>query len=122
MYNQPKRAKRLFFDVIPRMVDDYATHLERFHDEDPEKQIENPVWHIHMGQPPQETTPVSFTLLLNLAGVCQAEEPAVIWAYLGQYAPGFRRKPPPSGAACGIRCRLLSGNGAAGQNLARARC
>ena len=61
MYNQPKRAKRLFFDVIPRMVDDYATHLERFHDEDPEKQIENPVWHIHMGQPPQETTPVSFT-------------------------------------------------------------
>ena len=88
MYNQPKRAKRLFFDVIPRMVDDYVTHLDRFHDEAPEKQIENPVWHIHMGQPPQETTPVSFSLLLNLAGVCQAEEPAVIWAYLGQYAPG----------------------------------
>ena len=95
MYNQPKRAKRLFFDVIPRMVDDYVTHLDRFHDEAPEKQIENPVWHIHMGQPPQETTPVSFSLLLNLAGVCQAEEPAVIWAYLGQYAPGFRLKAIP---------------------------
>ena len=95
MYNQPKRAKRLFFDVIPRMVDDYATHLERFPEEPAEKQIENPVWHIHQGNPPQETTPVSFSLLLNLAGVCQAEGPDVIWAYLGQYAPGVSPESHP---------------------------
>ena len=28
MYNKPREAKRLFFDVIPRQVDDYLTYLE----------------------------------------------------------------------------------------------
>lgn len=95
MYNQPKRAKRLFFDVIPRMVDDYSTHLEKFAEDPREKQIENPVWHIHQGNPPAETTPVSFSLMLNLAGVCQAEGPEVIWGYLRQYAPGVSPESHP---------------------------
>jgi lysyl-tRNA synthetase class 1 len=89
MYNQPKRAKRLFFDVVPKMVDEYFTHLEKYADAKPEGQVENPVWHIHGGAPPEETVPVSFSLLLNLAGVCQASTPEVIWGYLEQYASGI---------------------------------
>ena len=87
MYNQPKRAKRLYFDVVPKMVDDYFSHQSAFRDQDTAAQIENPVWHIHQGQPPQVDMPVSFSLLLNLAGVCQAETADVIWGYLVQYAP-----------------------------------
>lgn len=90
MYHQPKRAKRLFFDVIPKMVDEYFTHLEKYAEAEPQKQIDNPVWHIHDGMPPAESgrpPTISFSLLLNLAGVCQASTPEVIWGYLVQYAP-----------------------------------
>jgi len=95
MYNQPKRAKRLFFDVVPKMVDEYYSHLEKFQEQDQAAGIDNPVWHIHAGKPPAETLPVGFSLLLNLAGVCQAETPEVIWGYLGQYAPGLTAQNSP---------------------------
>jgi len=95
MYNQPKRAKRLFFDVVPKMVDEYYSHLEKFADADDAAKIDNPVWHIHQGHPPVETPPVGFSLLLNLAGVCQAEHSEVIWGYLKQYAPGVSAETHP---------------------------
>jgi len=72
---------------VPKMVDDYFSHQSAYGDQDTAAQIENPVWHIHQGQPPQFDVPVSFSLLLNLAGVCQAETAEVIWGYLVQYAP-----------------------------------
>ena len=87
MFNQPRRAKRLYFDVVPKMVDDYFSHLKAFGDQDAAAQLENPVWHIHEGAPPAVDMPISFSLLLNLAGVCQADSAAVIWGYLAQYAP-----------------------------------
>jgi len=96
MYNQPKRAKRLFFDVVPKMVDEYFTHLEKYAVAEEKAKIENPVWHIHSGNPPSEVVPVSFSLLLNLAGVCQASSPDVIWGYLEQYAPGTSAQTHPT--------------------------
>lgn len=95
MYNQPKRAKRLFFDVVPKMVDEYFTHLEKYADAEANVKVDNPVWHIHGGMPPAETVPVSFSLLLNLAGVCQASSPDVIWGYLEQYAAGVSPETHP---------------------------
>src|SRR5246500_515230 len=53
MYQKPRAAKRLYFDVIPRAVDDYLTFLEKFPNESPAQQLENPVWHIHDGHPPK---------------------------------------------------------------------
>ncbi len=88
MYQQPRRAKRLYFDVIPKTVDDYLTFLSKFPDEETEKRIENPVWHIHHGQPPApESSGLSFSLLLNLASVCHAEDKSVVWGYVSRYAP-----------------------------------
>lgn len=95
MYNQPKRAKRLFFDVVPKMVDEYFTHLEKYDGADAAAQIDNPVWHIHAGNPPKANIPVGFSLLLNLAGVCQAESPDVIWGYLKQYTEGVSPETHP---------------------------
>jgi lysyl-tRNA synthetase, class I len=51
MFQKPRAAKRLYFDVIPRAVDDYLSHLAVYNGQD-EKRLENPVWHIHNGQPP----------------------------------------------------------------------
>ena len=90
MFQQPRRAKRLFFDVIPKNVDEYQTFLSKLsEEEDPAKQLENPAWHIHHGTPPApEGSGLSFGLLLNLASVCHAEEKSVVWGYVERYAPG----------------------------------
>ncbi len=86
MFQKPRAAKKLYFDVIPRAVDDYLAHLEAYDAAD-EKRMENPVWHIHDGQPPQPGTKLSFGMLLNLASVCNTEDPAVLWGFISRYAP-----------------------------------
>ncbi len=87
MFQSPKKAKRLYFDVIPRQVDDYSTFLDKFLEQDEGKQITNPVWHMHKHQPPPGGLPISFAMLLNLASVVNAEEPAVLWSFIQRYAP-----------------------------------
>jgi lysyl-tRNA synthetase class 1 len=85
MYQSPRKAKRLYFDVIPRMVDDYAAHLERAPGETSDEVQENPVWHIHSGQPPVPSQPLSFSILLNLASACNAEDKDVLWGFITRY-------------------------------------
>ena len=87
MYQKPKTAKRLFFDVIPRAVDEYLSHLERYSAQEPEKHLDNPAWHIHTGHPPVEEAHLSFNVLLNLANVCHSEDKAVLWHFISRYRP-----------------------------------
>jgi len=87
MFQKPKAAKRLYFDVIPRQVDEYARMLEAFEEQEPAKQIDNPVWFIHMGSPPSERAHLSFNILLNLASVCHSEDKAVLWHFISRYRP-----------------------------------
>jgi len=86
MYQKPRAAKRLYFDVIPRTVDDYLEFLRKYPEEEPPRRLENPVWHIHNGNPPPPETPFSYGILLNLAAVANAEEPAVLWGFISRYA------------------------------------
>lgn len=95
MYQKPKAAKKLHFDVIPRAVDDYYTFLGKYPAEKPEAQIENPVWHIHSGHPPAHGVPVSFTMLLNLVSASNAEDAGVLWGFLSRYAPGASPQSEP---------------------------
>jgi lysyl-tRNA synthetase class 1 len=87
MYHQPRRAKRLFFDVIPKHVDEYLGFIEKFPQQDAAERLENPVWHIHGGTPPAPDAEIGFGLLLNLASVCQASEEETLWGYISRYAP-----------------------------------
>ena len=87
MYQSPRKAKRLYFDVIPRMVDDYAAHLEKFPGETEEEQRENPAWHIHGGEVPPPSQPLTFAVLLNLASACNAEDKTVLWGFITRYVP-----------------------------------
>ncbi len=88
MFQKPKAAKRLYFDVIPRAVDEYLTFLEKFPAEDDAKRLNNPVWHIHQGKPPQPEAGLSYNILLNLASVCHAEDRSVLWHFISRYVPG----------------------------------
>jgi lysyl-tRNA synthetase class 1 len=54
VFGSPRSAKRLHFDVIPRAADEYLQQLEAFPKQEPDKQLENPVWHVHAGSPPEE--------------------------------------------------------------------
>ncbi|CAO4176988.1 lysine--tRNA ligase [Methylorubrum aminovorans] len=93
MYNKPREAKRLFFDVIPRHVDEYDNFLGRFSGQEAKHRLGNPVWHLHAGSPPEvETiddagTTLSFGMLLNLVAVANAEDEAVLWGFIRRYAP-----------------------------------
>ena len=88
MYRKPRAAKRLYFDVIPREVDEYVALLEAFPGQGPAQRLENPVWHIHDGNPPAAEVPLGYSLLLNLASACHAGDKAVMWGFISRYAPG----------------------------------
>jgi len=89
MYQKPRVAKRLYFDVIPKAVDDYIGFVETYwKTEDEAERIENPVWHLHAGNPPRESYPVSFALLLNLVSASNAHNREVLWGFIRAYAPG----------------------------------
>ena len=90
MYNNPKRAKKLFFGVIPKTIDEYFTHQKNFYINDDIK-YNSPVWHVHKGKVPSDIFPVSFNLLLNLSSVCHAETSEVLWKYLSKYVPGLKK-------------------------------
>ena len=95
MFQKPKTAKRLYFDVIPRAVDEYFAHLAAFRRQDAAGQVNNPVWHIHSGNPPEITLPVSFALLLNLVSASNAETADVLWGYIVRHVPDVTPETAP---------------------------
>src|SRR5471030_2836987 len=58
MYSEPKAAKRLHFDVIPRQVDEYQQSLDAYGRQDIKQRLSNPVWHVHSGNPPTSEVPI----------------------------------------------------------------
>ena len=95
MYREPKAAKRLYFDVIPRHVDEYQQFLDGYQRQDWKQRLGNPVWHIHSGTPPQPEIPVSFSLLLNLVSASNAENASTLWGFIGRYRPGVTPRSHP---------------------------
>jgi lysyl-tRNA synthetase class 1 len=88
MFNQPQRAKRLYFDVIPKAVDEYLANAEKARVQTEPDVFANPAWHIHGGAVPDAAhSPVSFAMLLNLASVVNAEQPDILWGYIRRYDP-----------------------------------
>jgi lysyl-tRNA synthetase, class I len=88
MYREPKSAKRLYFDVIPRHVDEYQQLLDGYARQDTRQQLSNAVWHIHSGHPPKADMPISFSMLLTLVSSSNAENAGTLWGFIGRYRPG----------------------------------
>ncbi len=87
MFGKPKTAKRLYFDVIPKAVDEYHQQLRAYPDQDWAQKLSNPVHHIHNGTVPASDMVVSFAMLLNLASVAGAEDKETLWGFIRRYAP-----------------------------------
>ena len=108
MYQKPKTAKRMHFDVIPKAVDEYHQQLRAFAGQDADGRVNNPVWHIHRGQPPESDMVVSFAMLLNLASVSGAKDKAGLWGFIQRYAPGTSPADNPDmDAAAGFALRYF---------------
>jgi lysyl-tRNA synthetase, class I len=95
MYREPKAAKRLYFDVIPRHVDEYQQYLEAYQRQDAKQQLANPVWHIHSGNPPKPDMPITFAMLLTLVSSSNAENAETLWGFIGRYRPGVTPQTHP---------------------------
>ncbi len=96
MFQSPRSAKKLHFDVIPKAVDEYFNFLARYPAQDLKTQLGNPVWHIHAGNPPVEELPLTFGLMLKLASASNAEEKGVLWRFIERYAPGVSAATHPT--------------------------
>jgi lysyl-tRNA synthetase class 1 len=88
MYQRPRQAKKLYFDVIPKAVDEYYAFLSAYPRQDWKERLGNPVWHMHAGNPPAVDMPVQFALLLNLVSASNAQNKDVLWGFISRYAPG----------------------------------
>jgi lysyl-tRNA synthetase class 1 len=99
MYREPKAAKRLYFDVIPRHVDDYLQFLEAYPRQETKEKLGNPVWHIHNGAPPPADNPVPFAMLLSLVTASNAANAETLWGFITRYRPGVTSTTHPRLAA-----------------------
>ena len=95
MYREPKAAKRLYFDVIPRHVDEYQQLLDGYARQGERDRLANPVWHIHAGSPPKADNPISFAMLLSLVTASNAENADTLWGFIGRYRPGVTKDTHP---------------------------
>ncbi|WP_417258115.1 lysine--tRNA ligase [Celeribacter sp.] len=109
MFQKPKTAKRMHFDIIPRMMDEYHQQLRAYHTQDVAQQVSNPVYHIHGADVPQSDMVVPFSMLLNLASVAGAAEKEQLWGYIQSYAPEASPEANPQlDAAAGYAVRYYN--------------
>ncbi|EAV44670.1 lysyl-tRNA synthetase [Roseibium aggregatum IAM 12614] len=94
-FQKPKTAKKLYFDVIPKAVDEYYTFVQKYEQMPVEQKLQNPAWHIHSGNIPKIDMPVPFAMLLNLVSASNAENKDVLWAFISRYAPGVTASTHP---------------------------
>ena len=87
MFQKPRTAKRLHWDVIPKAVDEYHQQLRAYPGQDLNKRLANPVWHVHEGEPPADDMVVSYAMLLNLASAAGTDDAATLWGFIRRYAP-----------------------------------
>jgi len=95
MFHKPKAAKRLYFDVIPRAVDEYFVFLDQYPAQDTDRRLANPVWHAHSGDPPSIDMPVTFAMLLNLASASNAHDRGVLWGFIRRHVAGVTPESHP---------------------------
>jgi lysyl-tRNA synthetase class 1 len=95
MFHKPRAAKKLYFDVIPRAVDEYFVFLNQYPEQDADRRLGNPVWHIHSGNPPTIDMPVTFTMLLNLASASNTHDRSVLWGFIRRHIKGITPESHP---------------------------
>ena len=87
MYQNPKRAKKLYKEIVPKAVDEYLEFIDKTKTQDELKLLMNPVWHVHNGNVPKENFIMSFSMLLNLVETSNADTKDLLWKFVKKYKP-----------------------------------
>ena len=95
IYREPRRAKSLHIGVIPRAVDEYWQFRGNYPNQPIEQKLGNPAHHIHSGQVPTSTLPVTYGLLLNLVSLPGMADRDTAWKFVQRYAPGTSAESDP---------------------------
>ena len=95
MYQNPKRAKKLYKEIVPKAVDEYLDCIEKSKKQDELQLLMNPVWHVHNGQIPQEDSIMTFSMLLNLVETSNADSKELLWKFVKKYNPNISEKNSP---------------------------
>ena len=78
MFQNPTRAKRLYFDVIPKMTDEYLKLKKDFEASEVNEKYKSPIWFLNNEKEFNILENFSFNMILNLANVCNAESPEIL--------------------------------------------
>ena len=95
MYQNPKRAKKLYKEIVPKAVDEYLDFIERAKKQDELQMLMNPVWHVHNGKIPNEDSIMSFSMLLNLVETSNADSKDLLWKFVKKYKSNINEKDYP---------------------------
>jgi len=95
MYQNPKRAKKLYKEIVPKAVDEYLDFIEKAKNQDELKMLMNPVWHVHNGKIPKENSIMSFSMLLNLVETSNADSKDLLWKFVKKYKPDINEESFP---------------------------
>ena len=96
MYQKPKTAKRLHFDVIPKAMDEYLAFVSNFSKQEAKQQIENPVFHVHFSDVPEfDFSGLTYSLILNLASACNPDSDDILWGFVKKYQPKLNKENSP---------------------------
>ena len=89
MYQNPKRAKKLYDEIVSKAVDEYLNFLEKSKTQNESQLLLNPVWHVHNGKIPREDIIMSFSMLLNLVETSNANSKNILWKFIKKYKPSI---------------------------------
>ncbi|MBD1167254.1 lysine--tRNA ligase [Pelagibacterales bacterium SAG-MED09] len=92
MYQNPKRAKKLYKEIVPKAVDEYLDFIEKAKKQDELQILMNPVWHVHNGEIPSENSIMSFSMLLNLVETSNADTKDLLWKFVKKYKTDIHKK------------------------------
>ena len=95
MYQNPKRAKKLYKEIVPKAVDEYLDFIEKAKTQDELQLLMNPVWHVHNSKIPKENMIMSFSMLLNLVETSNADNKDLLWKFVKKYKADISEKDQP---------------------------
>jgi lysyl-tRNA synthetase class 1 len=95
MYPNPRRAKKLYSEVVPKTVDEYLSSIEKYSNQKKSDQVLNPVWHVHNGAPPKEKIVMPFSMLLNLVGSSNAKSKDILWKFINRFHKNIKPEEYP---------------------------
>lgn len=91
MFQKPTSPKKMYFDVIPKAVDEYLDHAKKMEAQTVAEQVDNPVWHINRVSSfkGEGIGDLTFSVLLNLAANAQTKDKDALWQYISRHIHGL---------------------------------